>query len=132
VQTGRLAWIAGLVLTLSPFMGWYVTTLPNGQTLAVIGWHTGALGKLVFFIGLVTLILEALREAGIELPASVPEEFVLIGLGAIASIFVLVRLVSIPDTYFAAPGRGIGVWIALFASFGLIAAGLQRLAVNPR
>ena len=132
VQTGRLAWIAGLVLTLSPFMGWYVTTLPNGQTLAVLGWNTGALGKFVFFIGLVTLILEALREAGIELPPSVPEEFILIGLGAIASIFVLVRIASIPETYFPDAGRGIGVFVALLASFGLVAAGLQRLAANHR
>ena len=121
------------MLTLSPFMDWYAATQPNGLTLSVTGWHTGALGKLVFFIGLVTLILEALREAGIGLPASVPEQFVLIGLGVLASIFVLVRLTSIPDTYFAAAGsRGIGVFIALIAAFGLVAAGLLRLAGNPR
>ena len=133
MQTGRVAWIAGLVLTLSPFMDWYAATQPNGLTLSVTGWHTGALGKFVFFIGLVTLILEALREAGIELPASVPEEFVLIGLGALSSIFVLMRLVSIPDTYFpAAAGRGIGLWVALFASFGLVAAGLLGLSQPAR
>jgi hypothetical protein len=132
VQTGRVAWIAGLVLTLSPFMDWYATTLPNGLTYGVTGWHAGALGKLVFFIGLVTLILEALREAGIGLPASVPEQFVLIGLGALASIFVLLRLTSIPDTYFAAGGRGIGVFVALFAAFGIVAAGLLRLAEDLR
>ena len=115
------------MLTLSPFMDWYATTQANGLTLSVTGWHTGALGKLVFFIGLVTLILEALREAGIGLPASVPDTFVLIGLGALASIFVLLRLASIPDVYFPAGGRGIGVYVALFAAFGLVAAGLLRL-----
>jgi hypothetical protein len=132
--TSRIAaWIAGLALTLSPFMDWYTTTLPNGLTIAVTGWHTGSLGKLVFFIGLATLILEALHGAGIGLPASVPEQFVLIGLGALASIFVLVRLASIPDTYFPAGGRGIGVFVALFAALGLVAAGLLRLAqVGPR
>ena len=119
------------MLTLSPFMDWYAATQPNGLTLSVTGWHTGALGKLVFFIGLVTLILEALREAGIGLPASVPEQFVLIGLGALASIFVFVRLASIPDTYLDGAGRGIGVWVALVAAFGLIAAGLLRLADRP-
>lgn len=127
MQTGRVAWIAGLVLTLSPFMDWYAATQPNGLTLSVTGWHTGALGKLVFFIGLVTLILEALREAGIGLPP-MRDQFVLIALGALASIFVLVRLFSVPDTYFAATGRGIGVFVALFAAFGLVAAGLLRLA----
>ena len=131
-QTDWVAWIAGLVLTLSPFMDWYAATQPNGLTLSVTGWHTGALGKLVFFIGLVTLILEALREAGIELPASVPDQFVLIGLGSLASIFVLVRVASIPDTYFPAGGRGIGVFVALLAAFGLVAAGLLGLASPAR
>src|SRR3954468_1027794 len=75
-QTGRVdhhfgTWIAGIVLTLSPFMDWYVATLPNGLTYSVTGWHTGVLGKLVFFIGLVILIIEALHEAGIELPPAV-------------------------------------------------------------
>jgi hypothetical protein len=130
MQTGRLAGIAGLVLTLSPFMGWYVATKPNGLTLAVLGWNTGALGKFVFFIGLAALILEALRETGIELPPSVPEEFVLIGLGALASIFMLIRIASIPDTYLVSAGRGIGIFIALLAAFGLLAAGL--LGLNQR
>jgi hypothetical protein len=124
VQTGRIAWIAGLLLTLSPFMDWYAATLPNGLTYGVTGWHAGSLGKLVFFIGLATLILEALREAGIGL--SFPESLVLIGLGSLASIFVLVRVASIPNVYFPTTGRGIGLWVALFAAFALVAAGLLR------
>ena len=119
------------MLTLSPFMDWYAATQANGLTYSVTGWHAGALGKLVFFIGLATLILEALREAGIGLPASAQEQFILIGLGSLASIFVLIRLASIPDTYFDAAGRGIGVFIALFAALGLVTAGLLRLAGRP-
>ena len=131
-QTGRVVtWVAALVLTQSSFMGWYAATQPNGVTLSVTGWHTGAIGKLVFFIGLLVMILEALREAGIELPASVPEEYVLIGLGALASVFMLVRLASIPDQFFADAGRGIGLFIGLFAAFGLVAAGLLRVAERP-
>jgi len=131
VQTSRFfAWTAGIVLTLSPFMDWYAWTLPNGLTYSVTGWQTGALGKLVFFIGLATLILEALREAGIGLSASV-HELVVIGLGVVASSFVLIRLASIQSTYFDSVGRGIGLWIALFAAFGLVAAGIQRLAGEP-
>jgi hypothetical protein len=124
----RIAWVAGLVLAISAFTGWYVGTEADGLTLSVTGWHTGALGKLVFFIGLATLILEALREAGIALPASVPESLVLLGLGSLATIFVLVRLISVPDTYFASTGRGIGLWISLIAAVALIAAGLLRTA----
>jgi hypothetical protein len=124
----RLAWVSGLVLTLSAFTDWYTGTLPNGQTLAVTGWHTGALGKLVFFIGLATLILEASRAAGIVLPAAVPDRLILIALGALAVIFVLVRLISVPDTYFVATARGIGLYVSLLGALGLLGAGLLRTA----
>jgi hypothetical protein len=122
----RLAWIAGLVLTLSAFTDWYAGTQADGLTLSVTGWHTGALGKLVFFIGLATLILEALREAGIELPSTVPESLVLLALGSLATIFVLIRLISIPDTFFGTAARGIGIFISLVAALLLIVAGLLR------
>ena len=82
----------------------------------VIGWHTGALGKLVFFIGLILLALAILREAGYELPPSVPESLVVIALGSLATIFVLIRLISIPDSIEPGAGRGIGIWISLLAS----------------
>jgi hypothetical protein len=124
----RLAWVAGLVLMISAFTGWYSGSQADGLTLSVTGWHTGALGKLVFFAGLAALILEALREAGIELPATVPESLVLIALGSLATIFVLIRLISIPDTFFATAGRGIGLFISLAAAIALIGAGLLRAA----
>jgi hypothetical protein len=124
----RLAWIAGLILAISAFTDWYAGSTADGLTLSVTGWHTGALGKLVFFAGLATLILEALREAGIELPATVPESLVLIALGSLATIFVLIRVISIPDAYFATAGRGIGIFISLVAAVALIVAGLLRAA----
>ena len=124
----RLAWVAGLVLAISAFTDWYSGTQADGLTLSVTGWHTGVLGKLVFFCGLAALILEALREAGIELPATVPESLVLIALGSLATIFVLIRLISIPDTFFDTAGRGIGIFISLAAAIALIAAGLLRAA----
>lgn len=124
----RLAWVSGLVLAVSAFTDWYAGTLPNGLTLSVTGWHSGALGKLVFFVGLVTLILEALREAGIGLPPTIPERLVLVALGALATIFVLIRLLSVPDVYFPTTARGIGLWIALLAALGLLGTGLLRTA----
>ena len=124
----RLAWVAGLVLAVSAFTDWYAGSQADGLTLSVTGWHTGTLGKLVFFCGLAALILEALREAGIELPATVPESLVLIALGSLATIFVLIRLISIPDTFFDTAGRGIGLFISLAAALALIAAGLLRAA----
>jgi hypothetical protein len=122
---GRLTWVAALVLALSSFTDWYAEHGLAGPTIAVIGWHTGALGKLVFFIGLVLLALAVLREFGFELPPSVPESLVVIALGSLATIFVLIRLISIPDTIPDA-GRGIGIWISLLASLAVIVAGLLR------
>jgi hypothetical protein len=119
----RLARWAGLVLTLSTFMSWYSGS-DDGPTIAVIGWHVGVLGKLVFFIGLAVLALWALREAGFELPAAVPESLILIGLGSLATTFVLIRLISVPDEFFPYTGRGIGIWISLLAALAVIVAGL--------
>jgi hypothetical protein len=124
----RLTWVSGLVLAVSAFTGWYSGSEVDGLTISVIGWHTGVLGKLVFFVGLALLALVALREAGIELPATVPESLVVIGLGSLATIFVLVRLISIPDTFLPASGRGIGIYISLLAALAVIVSGLVRAA----
>ena len=119
--------VSGLVLMISAFTDWYAGSESGGGfTLSVIGWHAGALGKLVFFIGLAVLVIVALRESGIELPATVPESLVVIALGALSTIFVLIRLISIPDVFFGWRGRGIGIFISLIASLLVIAAGLLR------
>jgi hypothetical protein len=123
---GRLTWVAALVLSLSAFTDWYAGPSTTGPTLSVIAWHTGVLGKLIFFIGLVLLALAALREAGYELPAAIPESLVVIALGSLAMIFVLIRLISIPDSIPPPAGRGIGIWISLLASLAVIVAGLLR------
>jgi hypothetical protein len=122
----RATWVAGLVLSVSAFTDWYAGSGSIGPTIAVIGWHTGTLGKLVFFIGLAVVALVALREAGIELPATVPDSLVVIALGSLSTIFVLIRLISIPDEFLPAGGRGIGIWISLLASLAVIGAGLLQ------
>ena len=123
----RLTWVAGLVLALSTFMDWYAGS-GVGVKLAVIGWHTGVLGKLVFFVGLAVVVIVALRETGFELPPSVPESLLVLALGALAAVFVLIRIISIPDAVLPADGRGIGIWISLLASLAVIAGGLLRAA----
>jgi hypothetical protein len=118
--------LGGLVLALSSFMSWY--SLSNdGFTVSITAWHTGALGKLIFFIGVAVLGLLILRATGFELPPSIPVGWVIAGFGALATFFVLVRLISIPDD-FAPAGRSIGIWISLLAALLLIAAGLLKSA----
>ena len=122
-----LAWLGGLVLALSSFMSWYTFDADVGFTVSITGWHTGVLGKLVFFVGLAVLAFLALRASGVELPPSVPGGMVVAGLGLLGTIFVLVRVISIPDD-FSPAGRSIGLWISLLAGLLLIAAGLLRSA----
>ena len=123
----RITWVSALVLALSSFMGWYAGS-GVGVKLAVIGWHTGILGKLVFFVGAAVLLIVGLRELGFELPPTIPESLLVLALGAVAAIFVLIRVISIPDAMLPADGRGIGIWISLIAALGVITGGLIRAA----
>lgn len=119
-----LALVAGVVLAVSSFTGWY-TGEGEGVTISVLAWNTGVLGKLVLFVGLAVVLVLVLRELGVEPPAAVPQSLLTVTLGALATIFVLVRAISIPDEFFFA-GRGIGLWISLLASVALIGAGLLQ------
>ncbi|HUQ23133.1 MAG TPA: hypothetical protein VM049_08965 [Gaiellaceae bacterium] len=123
----RITWVGGLILALSSFMDWYAGS-GVGVNLAVIGWHSGILGKLVLVIGAAVVLIVVARELGFELPPSVPESLVILALGALAAIFVLIRVISIPDSVLPADGRGIGIWISLVAALAVIAGGLLRAA----
>ena len=121
----RITTVAGIALALSAFMSWYAGS-GEGLTIAVIGWHTGVIGKLVLVIGLAVVALTLLREFGVDLPPTVPESLVVIVLGSIATILILIRLIAVPDRFFPYDGRGIGIWIALAAALALIVGGLLR------
>ena len=120
----RLGLLGGVVLAVSAFTGWY-TGPSEGVRVSVMGWHTGTLGKLVLAVGLLVVLVVALREFGVDLPATVPESLLTIALGSLATIFVLVRVISIPDDFFFA-GRGVGIWISLVAAICVIVAGLLQ------
>src|SRR4051812_50058025 len=86
----RVTWVAGLVLALSSFMGWYAGS-GVGVKPAVIGWHSGVLGKLVFFVRIAALALVAPRAAGFWLPPSLPESPLGPGPGALSALLVPIR-----------------------------------------
>ena len=124
----RLTRVAGLALAISAFTGWYSGEGDDqGVEVSVLAWNTGLLGKLVLLLGLLAIALVILRETGIQLPAAVPESLVVIALGAVGTVVVLVRLISIPDEFFFA-GRGIGLGISLVAALALLVAGLLEAA----
>ena len=103
--------VAGLVLAISSFTGWY-SGEGEGVTISVLGWNTGILGKLVLFVGLAVVLVLVLRELGIEAPAALPQSLLTVALGALGTVFVLIRVISVPDDFFFA-GGGVGIWIAL-------------------
>ena len=117
-----LALVAGVVLAVSSFTGWY-TGEGEGVTISVLGWNTGVLGKLVLFVGLAVVLVLVLREVGVEPPAAVPQSLLTVTLGALATIFVLVRVISVPDDFFFA-NRGVGIWISLAAAIAVTVSGL--------
>ena len=119
-----LGLLAGVVLAASSFTGWY-TGEGEGVTISILGWHTGVTGKLVLFVGLAVVLVVVLREVGVETPAAIPQSLVTIALGALGTIVVLVRVISVPDDFFFA-GRGVGLWISLAAAIGVIVGGLLQ------
>jgi hypothetical protein len=119
---GRLTFLFGLLLAVSALTGWY-TGEGEGTTVSIIGWHTGTIGKIVLFLGLAAVLLVVLREVGVDLPAAVPESLLAIAIGSIATVLVLVRLISIPEDFFFA-SRAVGIWVSLLCAVGIIVAGL--------
>ena len=100
----RLGLLAGVVLAVSAFTGWY-SGPGEGVKVSVMGWDTGVAGKVVFFLGIAVVIVIALREVGVQMPATVPESLLTIALGSAATIIVLIRTISKPDDFFFAGPR---------------------------
>jgi hypothetical protein len=119
---GRLIFVFGLLLAVSALTGWY-TGEGVGTTVSVLGWHTGTIGKIVLVLGLLAALLVVLREFGIDLPAAVPESLVAIAIGSVATVLVLVRLISVPEEFFFA-NRALGIWLSLICAVGIIVGGL--------
>jgi hypothetical protein len=123
---GRLTWVAGLVLAVSSFTSWYSGQSVEGPTLSVTGWNSGTLGKLVFLIGVAVICLALLQRFGLEFPSAAPASLIVIALGALATVFVLIRLISVPASVVATSGRSVGIWISLVAGIAVIGAGLLQ------
>ena len=119
---GRLIFLFGLLLAVSALTGWY-TGEGVGTTVSVLGWHTGTIGKIVLVLGLLAVLLVVLREFGVDLPAVIPESLVAIAIGSVATVLVLVRLISIPEEFFFA-NRALGIWLSLVCAIGIIVGGL--------
>jgi hypothetical protein len=116
--------VGGFVLMLIAvslkWYGWSVAFM--GQTLASAsfsGWHffLGWFPWLLTLIAAAAVLVKAVTSINFTLP--VPEAMVAMGLGGVAFILVLIRLIASPG---AGASRGIGIFLGLIAT-ALVAGG---------
>jgi hypothetical protein len=96
----RSTWIAGggaVVLLLSTFFAWWKVSV-LGFSVTRSGWDTGALGKLVFLLALIAIVLVVVDFMNVDLSQlPIPVPLALLGTGALSVLFVLWRFVDTPD-----------------------------------
>lgn len=134
-----IAGVGGIVLLISLFLPWY------GASVDVAGFSASESGSgweamsfidiLLFVIALVAIAVVAARATG-QLPAEIPAAVVLLGLGALAVLLVLYRIIDIPVEGDVPDevdlSRKIGVFVALIGSAAVAYGGWRRNTETPR
>jgi hypothetical protein len=123
---------SGLLLIISPFLHWYNVSAKNAfidVSRGASGWDALSwVPWLITLIGLAAIVLAGIRAAG-STPANLPATpgFIVLVLGGLATIFVLFRLLVIPDggvpSSLVDVGRSYGLFVALIAAVGVTLGG---------
>ena len=117
-QVKRSTWIAGggaVVLLLSTFFAWWKVSA-GGFSVSASGWDTGALGKLVFLVALIAIILVVVDHMNIDIPQlPLPLPMLLLGDALLGVLFVLWRFIDTPDGV----SRAWGLYVAILAALAL-------------
>lgn len=117
-QVKRSTWIAGggaVVLLLSTFFAWWKVSVLT-ISVSASGWDTGALGKLVFLVALIAIILVVVDHMKVEIPQlPLPLPMLLLGDAALGVLFVLWRFLDTPSHV----SWAWGLYLALIASLAL-------------
>ena len=117
-QVKRSTWIAGgaaVVLLLSTLFSWWKVSV-GGFSVTASGWDTGALGKLVFLVALIAIILVVVDHMNIDIPQlPLPLPMLLLGDAVLGVLFVLWRFIDTPDHV----SWAWGLYLALLASLAL-------------
>jgi hypothetical protein len=136
VRLGDLvAAISGVILFLSLFLHWYsvsVKVAGFSESKGFSGWTVlSFIDILLFIIAVVVVGIAVARMAGAIPRMAVSPGLLVLGLGVLATLLVLYRIIDIPgDTSSLDAGglnvdlsRSIGIFIALLASLGVAAGG---------
>ncbi len=133
-----IAGVGGIVLLISLFLPWYgVSVDVAGFTASesASGWEAlGFIDILLFLISVAAVAVVAARAAGM-LPAEVPGAVVLLGLGALAVLLVIYRIIDIPAEDVPNEidlSRKTGVFIALIGASAVAYGGWRTNSEAPR
>ncbi len=109
--------VVGALLAGSTFLPWYKG--PSGYAVSVSGWTSGTWGPVIFFLGLGSVALIALRRMGVHVNLPVEESLLHEGAGWISLVGAVLksRLRPGPEGLLSA---SYGVWIAIAAAAILI------------
>jgi hypothetical protein len=122
----RSTWIAGggaVLLLISTFFSWWkVSAL--GFSVNASGWDTGALGKLVFFVALIAIVLVVIDHMKVDVSQMpIPVPLALLGAGVLAVVLLVIRYLDTPDGV----DRAWGIYVALIAALVLTYGGWLKL-----
>jgi hypothetical protein len=140
LTTGDIvAGVGGIVLLISLFLPWYGASadIPGFGSVSndASGWQAlGFIDILLFLIAVAAIAVVAARAAG-ALPADIPAPVVLLGLGGLAVLLVLLRIIDIPvegdipdEIDFS---RKIGIFIALIGAAAVTYGGWRTNTETP-
>jgi hypothetical protein len=126
-----IAGVGGIVLLISLFLPWYgasVSVAGFSASSSASGWEVlSFVDILLFLISLAAIAIVAAKATG-QLPAEVPAALMLLGLGALAVLLVLFRIIDIPAGDVPDEvdlSRKVGIFLALIGA-GAVAYGGWR------
>jgi hypothetical protein len=132
-----IAGVGAVVLLISLFLPWYGVSLDIGNVSvseSASGWESLVfIDILLFLISIAAIGVVAARAAG-QLPAEVPGAVVLLGLGGLAVLLVLYRIIDIPADDVPDEvdlSRKIGVFIALIGAAAVAYGGWRTNTETP-
>jgi hypothetical protein len=133
------AGVGGIVLLISLFLPWYgvsVNVAGFSASENASGWEVfSTIDIILFAIAVVAIALVALKALD-QVPAETPVPLILLGLGALAVLLILYRLIDspapsdLPDEVDVS--RKIGIFIGLIGAAGIAYGGWRANMEAPR
>jgi hypothetical protein len=133
-----IAGVGGIVLLISLFLPWYGVSVDIAGFSASesgSGWEAlGFIDILLFLISVAAIAVVAARAAG-ALPADIPAPVILLGLGGLAVLLVLYRIIDIPVDGNVPDevdlSRKFGIFIALIGAAAVTYGGWRTNSETP-